>query len=57
MVRKNAAKGDESAYYLLAEIYCTTEKFEKAKKWALKSKATGNPDAELLWLKYNLEKY
>ncbi|MDA3908684.1 MAG: sel1 repeat family protein, partial [Sulfurimonas sp.] len=56
-LEKDAANGDERAYYLLAEIYCEKEKFVKAKKWAKKSKESGNKDAELLWLKYNLDKF
>ena len=56
-LEKNALNGDENACYLLAEIYCEKEEFKKAKLWAQKAKESGNENIELLWMKYNLEKY
>jgi len=54
---KNADDGDNGAYYFLSEIYCQLEKFDKAKIWAKKAIDSGNKEAEVLYKKYELQKY
>ena len=46
-----------SAYYLLGEIYCEEEMFDKAKEWTTKAIESGNLDAKELWEKCNLAKH
>jgi hypothetical protein len=56
-LEKNAANGDDSAYYFLAEVYCQLEEFKKAKEWAQKAIDIGNKEAKLLYEKHELQKY